>query len=131
MFRTDATLDDRDAAILVERLAKLNARKGPQVGEFVRFSDGTVRRFSYHWRDDEGWDGGMQTSDEGSFHLGRCGVSFSGSLYSCLPTERMRATDETMMGRVWFFHHDHMTAHNGVDVQVPLRVWEYNGLPNS
>lgn len=118
-----AVLDGRDEAIIAERMAKLDAKAGPRVGDFVRFADGTLRRISYHWRDDEGWDGGCQTSDAGSYYLGNYGVSMSGGLFPCVPTESLTLTDEQRDGAVWIFHHDVHRAHNGVHASVPFRVY--------
>ena len=123
-------LDDRDVEIVASRLEALRGRVGPQVGDYVRFSDGTLRRISHHWRDDEGWDGGVQTSDGGSFYLSDHGCSFSGSLRPSIPTDRLQATDEMVAGRAWIFHHDMHQAHNGVDFEVPFRVFEFDGEPN-
>jgi hypothetical protein len=122
-----AVTDTQDAALIADRMAALKARKGPQVGEFVRFADGTMRRISYHWTDDAGWDGGVQTSDGGSFHLGEYGISFSGSLYSTIPTDELKPTDETLPGSVWVFHHGFPGAGRGVDTRVDMRVWTYDG----
>src|SRR5271167_3580103 len=74
-------LDDRDAAIVAERMARMDARPGPRVGDFVRFADGVERRISHYWQaepDMPGWQAGAQTSDGGSWHLGSEGCSFSG-----------------------------------------------------
>lgn len=126
----NALVDERNAQLVAERMEELESQGGPQVGEYVRFLDGTLRRISYHWKDGEGWDGGVQTSDGGSFHLGRHGVSFSGSLYSAIPTEALRETDETLPASVWVFHHDFAGAGRGVDTSVEMRVWDYPYPPN-
>lgn len=120
-------LDERDAVILANRIVALERVDGPRVGDFVRFADGTLRRISYHWRDDAGWDGGCQTSDGGSWYLGDGFVSFSGALYSAIPTESLRRTDEQRQGSVWFFHHDYRTAGGGIDALIPFRVYECDG----
>lgn len=124
------TLDQRDVSIVAERMAALDAKPGPRVGDFVRFSDGTLRRISYRWTDGAGWDGGCQTSDGGSYYLGNGYVSMSGSLHPAVPTEQLTPTGERRDGSVWIFHHDIRQAHNGVDVSVPFRVYEFDGEPN-
>jgi hypothetical protein len=124
MSPTMLQADERDAAIVAERMARLDTRDEPRVGDYVRFADGTLRRVSYHWRDDEGWDGGCQTSDGGSFYLGNAGCSFSGSLYSCVPTESLKLTSERLPGPVWIFHHDQHRAHNGVTFMPDFRVYD-------
>lgn len=109
--------DEQDAALLLERIAAYNDRTGPQVGDFVRFADGKLRRISHDWGDF------LQTSEGGSFYLGLHGVSFSGGLHPGLPTETFSATEERLPGEVWFFHHDRWTAHNGVNATFGFRVW--------
>jgi hypothetical protein len=147
---TTVTADERDEALVDARMAMLDRIRGPRVGDYVRFADGTERRISYHWRSspsrkDEGctcevgdaveyhghrdhcpaepWDGGCQTSDGGSFYLGDGYVSMSGSLYPCVPTSSLVLTEETKHGSVWIFHHDHACAHNGVHFEREFRVY--------
>jgi hypothetical protein len=122
--RSHPALDDRDIAIIHRRLDAFDERTGPRVGDYVRFADGVLRRISYHWTDGTGWDGGCQSSDGGSFHLNDGGCSFSGSLYSTVPTESLTLTDERRDGRAWIFHHDLPKAHNGVDFIAECRVYE-------
>lgn len=111
-------LDARDAEILASRVAALDARDpAPRCGDYVVFSDGVTRRVSYVWPD------GVQTSAGGSWHLGNGACSFSGSLYRSTPLDALQLTEEKRPGRVWFFHHDHWTAHNGVDAEVLFRVY--------
>lgn len=116
--------DTRNAEIVARRMAMLDAREGPRVGDFVRFADGTLRRCSYHWSDDAGWDGGMQTSDHGSYYLGEGYVSMSGSLHPCVPTDSLKQTDETHAGAVWIFHHDIRRAGGAVHFELPFRVFD-------
>jgi hypothetical protein len=120
-------LDERDAAFIAAAMASLDALEGPRVGDFVRFACGTLRRISH------AWDDGPQTSDGGSWHLGRVGkgwddegrgfVSFSGSLHRTVPWSTLTRTDERRLGLIWTFHHDHACAHNGVTTSVPFRVY--------
>jgi hypothetical protein len=117
------TADERDAQHVAECMAALDERPGPRVGDFVIFADGTTRRISYHWRDDAGWDGGCQTSDSGSYHLGRYGVSMSGSLCSTVPTDSLVLTAERRQGSVWVFHHDFAGAGRGVTFYPLFRVY--------
>lgn len=121
--------DERDKAMLHQRIRAWNGRSGPRVGDYVRFSDGVLHRFSYHWRDGEGWDGGIQTSKGGSFHFGDGYMSFSGGLDPCIPTETITPTAETMRGAVWFFHHGYAHAHSAVYARIPCRVYE-TALPS-
>lgn len=114
--------DERDAAILAENTETWNTRPGPRVGDFVRMPDGDMRRFTYDWSD------GLQTThprlQDQSFFFGRGYMSFSGSLDSSIPLERIHETNETKEGRVWFFHHNEAKAHNGVYCSVVCRVFE-------
>lgn len=113
------TLDERDSAILAAREAAFAARTGPRIGDWVVFSDGVERLISYDWGGEE-----FQTSDGGSFHLGSSGhLSFSGSLFGTVPAGSLSDTGEVRGTPVWFFHHDFMTAHNGVDAFVSARVY--------
>ena len=118
-------LDERDQKILAERITKWQKLTGPRVGDFVHMPDGTLRRFTHHWGD------GLQTTCGGthpcagnqSFYFGGEYMSFSGSLDSLIPLARIADTGECKDGSVWFFHHNHMTAHNGVHAKIPCRVY--------
>jgi hypothetical protein len=113
------TLDDRDEAIIAERIAARDSRLGPQVGDYA-IVDGEERRISYIWPDG---DGVIQTSRGGSWYLGEYGASFSGSLEPGIDGGRFVETLETRPGSFWIFHHDYTMAHNGVHFEAPCRVW--------
>lgn len=115
-----AELDELNHAIRSRRLAAWDERPGPRVGDYVRFVDGVLRRFSHDWDDH-----GLQTSDahDGRFYLGEGYMSFSGSLYPAVPLESLHDTGELRDGACWFFHHDLRRAHNGVETDVPCRVF--------
>lgn len=119
---TTTTLDERDQAILAERVAEIDRREGPRVGDFVRYADGVEHRVSHVWGDEA--DDTIQTSYGGSFYLGHGYVSFSGGLEPGVKRETLTLTGERKDGRVWFFHHDYATAHNGVDARMAFRVYE-------
>lgn len=114
--------DERDAAIVAYRVGRYQERckhvDRPTEGEFVIFPDGTFGRVSHDWVDS------AQTSPGGSFHFGEYGFSFSGGLDDAIPRKHFTLTDETREVPAWIFHHDHWTAHNGVDCMVPVRVWK-------
>lgn len=118
-------LDPRDNLILADRRASLDAIRTPRVGDFVRFADGTERRISHLWTEMEDWgmEDNAQTSDGGSFYLGHGYVSFSGSLYGGTPINKLRLANDKKLGSVWFFHHDYARAHNGVDAEIPFRIY--------
>lgn len=109
--------DDRDQAILDERIAKYDSITDPRVGDFVVFADGVTRRISYLWGDS------VQTSDGGGYYLGAGYISMSGGLHPGVPPETLTLTDEKKDGSVWFFHHDWWTADNGVYTTMPFRVY--------
>jgi hypothetical protein len=121
------TFSERDGEILARRAAQL-AENPINVGDFVRFADGVVRRVSYIWPDISDDDshhrpGSIQTTDGGSFYLGDGYVSFSGSLYIGVPFNTLTNTGDTHDGQAWFFHHDHACADNGVYFTTKFRVW--------
>ncbi len=115
--------DARDLETVARRMALMDSREGPRVGDFVAFPSGLVRRVSHHWRDEDGWDGGVQTSDGGSFYLGDWGCSFSGSLHPAVPTESLVPTGELRSGGVWVFHDDVAGAGRGVHADAQFRVF--------
>lgn len=112
-------LDEIDRGIVADRMAAFDSRPGPRVGDYVRFADGVVHRFSH----DHGYS--LQTSTGGSFHLlASGGMNFSGSLYPGVSRDTLTDTGETAPGRAWIFHHDWWKAHNAVDIAVPVRVFD-------
>lgn len=114
-------LDERDRAILAERQAAWNERTGPRVGDFVRFPDGSMARFTHDWGES------IQiscTKYGGSFYLGHGYASYSGGLEPGIKKEFLVETNETEIGRFWFFHRDWAEAHNGVNVDLGCRVYE-------
>jgi hypothetical protein len=117
-------LDKKDQEILAARVAAFDPTEGPRVGDYVEFADGIIRLISHVWADDAEWRGGVQTSDGGSFYLGDGYMSFSGGLYMSVPHESLTLTEDTRETRVWFFHHDYHTAHNGIDALITMRVWK-------
>lgn len=112
-------LDNRDREIIVDRMAKFDARKSPRVGDFVDFADGdTTRRIGAHWDDH------VQLVPSGSFYLGQNGCSHSGTYFSGLyPKTELALTDQTRPGSIWIHHHGHREAHNGVDATAVFRVY--------
>lgn len=113
------TFDTRDQEILTARLQQWNAQPGARVGDFVRFLDGSLHRFTHDWGD------GLQTAPalHGSYYFGRGYVSYSGGLDPLIPREQLQLTEDVREGRVWFFHHDYWTADNGVYTMIPCRVF--------
>ena len=115
--------DEKDAEILKIRQALFEAHNTPQVGDFVDFADGKTHRISYIWDN----DGLAQTSDEScgmSFYLDHGYATYSGGLFRGVSVYDLELSKEKRNGRFWFFHHDWAEAHNGVDCQIPCRVWK-------
>ena len=127
--------DDRDLQILKTRQASYDAKPGARVGDWFRLANGEMRRFTHDWEDS------LQTTcvdgESGSFYLGMIDgmwldagqapyayVSYSGSLDPSIPRNRLEDTGETRPGRVWFFHGDFQMANNGVEFEIPFRVFK-------
>ena len=112
------TLDKQDQDILARRVATLNKDASPRVGDWVKFSDGIMRRIS-HIRSHD-----IQTSDRGRYYLGDgCVMFMSGDLFHAISTDSLALADEVRPGSVWFFHHDYPREGNSVDVTIPFRVY--------
>jgi hypothetical protein len=116
-------MDDKDRAILAQRIAEWQAYEGgPRVGEYVVTPKGYLR-FTHDW--DDSIQTTVKPGYDQSFFFGKGGyMSFSGSLDPAIPKDQLELTSEIREGACWFFSHDHMEAHNGVYGQtVPCRVW--------
>ena len=115
------TFDNHDQDILTERLAARQKLSGPRVGDFVETAAGPIR-IAYVWPENR-----IQLAMGGSFYLCDNGeMSYSGGLE---PAETMdlipsQWEEPITNGVCWFFHHDHATAHNGIDVIIPVRIWQ-------
>lgn len=115
--------DERDEEIRQECLAAIDEKDGPRVGDFVRYANGDIERIAYIWDAGDGKPHTVQTSKGGSFHLGKYGVSMSGSLNHGCMSDTLTLTEEKRDGAVWFFHHGWAQAHNGVSTTIPFRVY--------
>lgn len=123
------TFDARDQELLDQRLAHWNKRQGPRVGDWCVWPGGEVGRFTHDWGD------ALQTTCKpgperfmnfglGSFYMTKDGyLSYSGALDPGIALDRLVDTGETRDGDVWFFHHEHARANNGVHVKIPCRVY--------
>lgn len=122
MNTANPQFDERDAAILKERMAALDLIAGPRVGDFVRFADGVELRISYVW------DNSFQTSRDGDgWYLSMGHLSFSGTLFPSVPLKDLTRTEETREGRIWFFHHGYAAAHCGVWATAAFRLYTHPG----
>lgn len=115
-------LDRQDTVARDARQVEFDSWQGPRVGDFVILpGGGEVRRFSHRWPD------AIQTTcgdGDGSFYMGRDGLaSYSGSLEPGIPLPAIQDTGKRLYGAFWFFHHEHMRAHNGVNVMMACRVY--------
>lgn len=116
-------LDDDDAQLVRGRAAGFDGVPGPRVGDYVRFQDGHLERFSHDWGD------GLQTAIGGSWYLGTEGyVSFSGSLNPMLAYPDLQLTKDRRDGAFWCFHHDHWRAGNAIRFELVCNVYVY-GAP--
>ena len=116
-------LDERDAVIQAERAEWLADRSEPGVGDFLDYGN-TTKRIAHVWDFKDGSKVTVQpTSGAGSFYLGGDSISYSGGLETGIDVDRLVEVPSRKHGKVWFFHHDYPTAHNGVDVFVPFKVW--------
>lgn len=125
MRGTIQELDQQDHDIACRRLLKFDAVNGPRVGDYVIFADGKERRISYIYGHD--WEEayqGAQTSDGGSWYFDEGYCDFSGALYPLVKLTTLTRTNEIKMGSVWIFHHNYHTAGNGVDFEIPFRVYK-------
>jgi hypothetical protein len=120
-------MDARDSEILRVRAAAFLARQQVKQGDFIRFANGTIRRVSHVWTDENNQPDGVQTTMKdtgGSFYLGDGYMSYSGGMWPSIPANTLTRAVELMDGRAWFFHHDYSQAHNGIDVNIPCPVWD-------
>lgn len=122
-------LDAIDQAILGERVTARDQIEGPRIGDYVRFQNGEVERFS----NDYGTD--LQTSPlhAGSFFLHSHGnAGFSGSLNPAIPLKSLTLSGESRSGQFWFFHHNSAGPGRGVSFSIQCRVYdttaEYRGF---
>lgn len=93
----------------------------PRTGDALVYPDGSTRRVAYSWHD------ALQPTKtyDISFYLGKGGhMDFSGTLDSPIPNSKFVLAGHEFV-RVWFFHHGHVGAHQGVHCNVEVRRWRY------
>ena len=129
--------DDRDGAIVNERITAYAKRTGPRVGDYITFANDVERRISHVWDADWNEDGiaSYQTSDSGSYHMGNGGfgawesgergtyVSFSGALHHSVKGTTLRRAPGVKDAWVWIFHHDLAGAGCAVHATIPARMY--------
>lgn len=91
----------------------------PMEGDFIRRKDDTTSRVAAAYTD------GVRVQPSNriiGIYLDENGSgSYSGGLDSAVNVE---LTDEVKTGRFWIFHNDFAMKDNGIDVWIPVRVWQ-------
>jgi hypothetical protein len=121
----------RNAIILAERVALLNERNEPRVGDFLKLPHGDYQRFTQEWEDR------LQTgSTSASYHIGKRGeISYSGGLDWGVLKRDIKLTEEVKDGSVWFFSEGLAGIGRGVTFYTQFKVYELrkgantSGLP--
>lgn len=122
--------DEKDAAILAERQAAFDTRKGPRVGDFIVMPDKTLRRFTHDWGESIQTTCKPHEFGPESFYITEDGfASYSGALDPAIDKKLIIETESTKDGYFWFFHHNHVQAHNGVHATMPCRVYRITERP--
>lgn len=114
---------------LRDRFTKRSELRGnparPLVGDFVRI-DGELKRIASIWNYKEMKDGPVfQPGGNYSYHLNKNGsVSHSGGLDPAIPLNRLEDSGEYNTAVFWMFSQEIWKGHNGIDVMIPVYVWE-------
>lgn len=119
------TFDARDQEIKDKRLKLWNSRAGPRVGDFVIMPDGQTLRFAHDWGEDIQTTSRTYPTDSSFYFSANGHCSHSGSLDNAILKTQLHETTEIREANIWFFHHDHACAHNGVRTTIPCRVYRY------
>lgn len=97
---------------------------GPLVGEYVKYPNGTYKRFTHAW--DDGIQVANYFGNGGSFYLQSNGfASYSGGLDSAIPYSKLKLTEEIKQGSFWLFIDDVHRAYNGIDFMLDCKVWNF------
>jgi len=125
---TNQPLTEADQKIYDQQLKQWLNQVGPRVGDFLRLWEGSgdcpahryeFTRFTHDWSDS------IQSGGEnGSFWWGGEYCSYSGGLDGGCPKSDLIDTASFRQGRVWFFSDNYACANNGVDVEIPCRVFK-------
>jgi hypothetical protein len=120
--RSIPTWDRRDYELVRAALDARRALPGPLVGDWIQFTDRTLR-ITYVWGD----EAAQTESGNGSIHLASSGHgTYSGSLYRSVPVPELTATDQFRLSQMWIFHHGCVNAHNSVQFTIPTRIYTIN-----
>lgn len=108
-----------DRQIVESRMSKYNERPlTPRVGDIIRTPDG-IKRVGHVYS-----DGQIQLCTYGSFYLGDCGISMSGSLDESYSLDRFVPTHTSDSAEIWIFSGDRAMADNGIRYMVDFRVYD-------
>ena len=66
----------------------------------------------------------IQLCNYGSFYLGDCGISMSGSLDESYSPDRFAPTHLSDNAEIWIFSGDRAMADNGIRYMVDFRVYD-------
>ena len=116
-------INEKTQKMIEEIEKRRNNLAGPLVGDYVKYPDGTYKRFSH------AWDDGIQVTcyygNGGSFFLCSNGkASYSGGLDPSIPYPKLKITEEIKEGLFWVFKDDVHMAFNGVHFNMDCKVWE-------
>lgn len=118
--KSNPEIDETDMADLLRRCgarwAMMPVR--PLDGDMLRRKDGSVERVGYVLSSERVQPG---NNPSGVYLNWSGGSSYSGGMDASVQIE---PTDEVLTGHFWFFHHGQSRANNGIDVWIPVRVWQ-------
>ena len=132
MYKKD---DELNAEILERRTRLREEISGPRIGDYVLFPDAAPpndrQRIAHDWGNDPATEEhlGVQPSPSGSFYLDDGYASGSGAMNPIFGLAHLIDTGQTRPGLFWFFSRDYAGAGRGVHVEVPCRVYRYEGPP--
>jgi hypothetical protein len=114
-------LDELDRARVAVRMARRLRCHAAQIGDYVRFADGTLERISEPLP-----EGRAQTSPDARFQLREHGQCYctSGSHNEAIALSSLRASGERLLGEAWIWHHYRKGADNGVAFHVAFAVFD-------
>ena len=117
-------MDNIDQQIIKERVTAFDKIEGIRVGDYIKEKDGNITRVTYIW-DLENEPNQIQTGGNGgSYGLGIGHMEYSGGLNTGYLENEIKATDKRKEGKIWFFHHNYHTGHNGVEASMYFRIFE-------
>jgi len=107
--------------IALRRFVNFSKAKGPRVGDIVKYPDGMHTRFTKNWGDT------FQTSSRnytGTFYLGEDYPVYSGGFEPPIRLDLLKRKPGHELEIFWFFKNGTRRAHNGIDIQLPVRIYE-------